>query len=334
MLESLSAHRISEARPVWALGASLLLTLVFGGTSAAAERLTVLPVEKVIPFEVTYSHIQNYDTRLLFASDSLWTVVHPNLVRINPKSYGQTNIELPGVLGPVRPLAFGEGGIWIADTGSNTIFKVDPASDRVAVKFKANLLSVQSPVAVGAGSLWMVTAERAERVVTRFDALTGEVQAQIELPGGSSGVAFDGGSVWAAGRNEIYRIDPAANAVVASTPICDRPSTLTAGEGSIWVHCRNDGIVDRIDSTTGMVTGSLDVGVKGPGMVDLTTGGGYLWLATLVFPLIEIDPATVELRRTFEGEFRTEANVAYGDNSLWLLRISPEGEILRLRVPE
>lgn len=329
-----ASHRVSVARPKWALGTSLLLTLVFGGTSSAAERLTALPVEKIIPFEVTYSHIQNYDTRLLFASDSVWTVVHPNLVRIDPKSYVQTIIELPGLLGPVRPLAFGEGGIWIADAGSNTIFKVDPANDRVALMLKASLLSVQSPIAVGAGSLWMVTSERAERVVTRFDAVTGEVQAQIELPDSSSGVAFDRGSVWATGRNELYRIDPAANAVVASTPICDRPSTLAAGEGSIWVHCRNDGIVNRIDSTTGIVTGSLDVKVKGPGMVDLTVGGGNLWLATLVIPLIEIDPTTVELKRAFEGEFRTEANVAYGDNSLWLLRISPEGEILRLRAPD
>ncbi|MCB1499449.1 MAG: hypothetical protein KDK07_06615 [Bauldia sp.] len=307
---------------------------MLGGTSAAAETLTALAVEKVIPFEVTYSHLENYDTRLLFASDALWTVVHPNLVRIDPKSYGQTNIELPGVLGPVRPLAFGEGAIWIADTGSNTIFKVDAANDRVALKMKASLLSVQSPIAVGAGSLWMVTAEHAERVVTRFDAMTGEVQAQIELPDVGSGVAFDGGSVWAAGRNEIYRIDPAANAVVASTPICDRPSTLAAGEGSIWVHCRNDGIVNRIDSATGVVTGSLDVGVKGPGMVDLTTGGGHLWLASLVIRLIEIDPATVELRKAFESDLHTEANVAYGDNSLWLLRIRPKGEILRLSAPD
>lgn len=334
MLAPLSDHRINGARSVWALAASLLLTLVFGGTSMAAEKLTDLVVEKIIPFEVTYIHLQNYDTRLLFASDALWTVVHPNLVRIDPKSYDQTNIELPGVRGPVRPLAFGEGGIWIADTGSNTIFKVDPANDRVALKMKASMLSAQSPIAVGAGSLWMVTSEHAERVVTRFDAVTGEVQAQIELPGGSFGVAFDSSSVWAAGRNEIYRIDPATNAVVASTPICDRPSTLAAGESAIWVHCRNDGIVNRIDSTTGVVTGSLEVGVKGPGMVDLTPGGGYLWLATLVIPLIEIDPATVEMKRAFEGELRTEANVAYGDNSLWLLRIRPTGEILRLSAPD
>lgn len=313
---------------------SLLLALVFGGTCPAAERLTDLAVEKVIPFEVNYSHLQNYDTRLLFASDALWTLVHPNLVRIDPKSYGQTNIELPGVLGPVRPLAFGEGGIWIADTGSNTIFKVDATNDRVVLKIKAGMLSAQSPITLGAGSLWVVTSEHAERVVTRFDAATGKVQAQIELPGGSSGVAFGGSSVWAAGRNEIYRIDPAANAVIASTPICDRPSTLTAGEGSIWVHCRNDGFVDRIDSSTGAVTGSLDVGVKGPGMVDLTTGGGHLWLATLVIPLIEIDPATAELRKAFDGELRTEANVAYGDNSVWMLRIRPTGEILRLNAPD
>ncbi|MBK8084175.1 MAG: hypothetical protein IPK28_10265 [Devosia sp.] len=291
-------------------------------------------MEKVIPFEVTYSHTQNYDTRLLFAYGSVWTVVHPNLVRIDPKSYDQTNIELPGVLGPVRPLAFGDGGIWIADTGSNTIFKVDTAEDSVVLKFKASMLSVQSPIAVGAGSVWTVASERAERVVTRFDAMNGEVQAQIALPGGSSGIAFEGDSAWVAGRNEVYRIDPASNAVVSSTPVCDRPSTIAAGEGSIWVHCRNDGMVDRIDSWTGSVTGSLDVGVRGPGMVDLTAGGGSLWLATLVVPLIEIDPMTVELRRTYEGEFRTEANVAYGDNSLWLLRIRPSGEILRVSAPD
>lgn len=332
MLTSLSNHRNGELRSAWALG--LVLISVFGGPPAAAETLMGLAVEKVIPFEVTYSHLQNYDTRLLFAYDALWTVVHPNLVRIDPESYVQTYIELPGLLGPVRPLAIGEGGIWIADTGSNTVFKVDPANDSVVFKAKASLLSVQSPIAVGAGSLWMVTAEHAERVVTRFDAVTGEVQARIELPDGSSGVAFNGSSVWAAGRNVIYRIDPADNAVVGSTAICDRPSTLTAGEGSIWVHCRNDGMLERIDSTTGIVTGTLDVGVRGPGMVDLTTGGGFLWLATLVTPLFVVDPATVKLKRAFRREFNNEANVAYGDGSLWLMRIRPKGEIIRLRAPD
>lgn len=333
MPTSLSDRRICEIRSVWTLRSFLLLTLVFGGTSQAAE-LTELAVEKVIPFEVTYSHLQNYDTRLLFAAGSVWTVVHPNLVRIDPESYSETKIELPGVLGPVRPLAFGEGGIWIADTGSNTIFKVDPASDLVVLKMKASLLTFQSPMAVGAGSLWTVTSENAERVVTRFDAVTGVVQAKIELPEGSAGVAFDAGSAWAAGRKAIYRIDPATNEVVASTPICDLPSTLAAGEGSIWVHCRNDGILDRIDSKTGVVTGSVDVGVRGPGMVDIATGGGYVWLATLVFPLIEIDPAMAEPKSIFEGEYSTEANVAYGDGSLWLLRVHPRGEILRLSAPD
>lgn len=297
--------------------------------------VTALTIEKSIPFEVTQSHLWNYDTGVAFGFGSLWTVVHPNLVRVDPTTNDRTTIEMK-IAGPTRFLAFGEDGVWVADTGTNTVHKVDAATNKIAFSVKAPMLSRTSPLGLGDGSVWIVTAESAERTLTRLNAKTGEKQATITLPTTSSGGAvFDFGSVWVVGTggDEVYRIDPKTNAIVQTIKTCTEPTFPATGEGSIWVNCRKAGVVSRIDGGTGAVTANIETGSSGH--EEMTVGGGYVWLATLPIALIQIDPRDNTVFRTFTGrDLHVLNNVAYGDGSVWMLRVAPTGEIYRLRTPE
>lgn len=315
-----------------------LVAAMFGGTAFAEELIpaTELVVEKTVPFEATYSHINQYDTGTLFAYGAVWTVVHPYLVRIDPNTYEEKRVEMPGITGPIRPIAAGEGAVWVADTGTNTVFKIDPETMVVGLAFRASMLTFRSALGFGDGSLWMVTAENAERMVTRFDLQTGEVQARIPLPGGAvAGVTFANGSAWVGGseKSEVYRIDPATNAIAAAISICARPSFIESGEGAVFVNCSARGELSRIDPSTGTVTSTVLTG--SPEGAEIDIGGGYVWLATFIKQLIQVDPATGQIVRSYTGrDLHLEANVSYGDGSLWMVRVRPKGAIYRIKPPE
>jgi virginiamycin B lyase len=315
-------------------GAVLVSMLI--GAAFAEELLPVtdLVIEKTIPFERTASHNSFLDTGAHFALGAVWFIVHPYLVRIDPMTYEETRLELPGLIGPSR-FAAGDGVVWIADTGTNTVFRIDPDAMEVALEFEARMLSARSALGLGDGSLWMVTAENSERVLTRFDAGTGEVEARVDLPGGAAaGVTFGYGSAWVGGseRNEIYRVDPATNTIAATIPVCEQPSFVDLGEGAVFVNCSLLGEFSRIDPAIGKVTSTVETGSKG--RVEMDVGGGFVWMATPVKQLIQIDPATGRIVRSYTGlGLHLEPDVSYGGGSLWMVRLRPAGEIYRIKAP-
>ena len=193
-------------------------------------------------------------------------VNHPNLMRIDPTTNQASPIELAGIKGPVRFLAVGEGAVWIADNGTDTIFKVDPSTNTVVNRFHAQIKERLSLIGIGAGSVWLVQS----RVLTRLNAENGAGEAEIKLPLGSPpGVIFDFGSAWVIGSlgNTLYRVDPHTNAIVSMTNLCSLPFMALSAEGSIWVHCIRDGMVDRIDPVSGKVIATIKTDAVGIGIL-------------------------------------------------------------------
>jgi virginiamycin B lyase len=74
------------------------------------------------------------------------------------------------------------------------------------------------------------------------------------------------------GNEELYRVDPTSNQVVAMTDLHSRPRSLAAGEGSVWVFNSGDGTVDQIDSTTCKRLATIETGAAERGAI--TVGGG------------------------------------------------------------
>jgi DNA-binding beta-propeller fold protein YncE len=155
--------------------------------------------------------------------------------------------------------------------------------------------------------------------LTRFNAESGAVQANISLPSGSAGVVVDYGSVWVTGyeKSELYRIDPKTNTITSIIPLHQSPHFLASGEGSIWVLTQGDGTVQRIDGQTGKLTATIETGEAGC-CGDIATGGGYVWMSMPGMPVAQIDPKTNTLIRKFMGSFGEHPRLRFGPGSLWV----------------
>jgi DNA-binding beta-propeller fold protein YncE len=95
---------------------------------------------------------------------------------------------------------------------------------------------------------------------------------------------------------------------------------VAAGEGAVWVGLRAVASTDPPSSVVKLLPGGgaptvLLFGEEGIG--DITTGGGYVWVANRRRNrLSRIDPATGERRSVSIGT--GQHRVAFGDNQLWV----------------
>lgn len=183
-----------------------------------------------------------------------------------------------------------DGFVWLTGHREHAVFRIDPATNRVT--------EIRVPdygpgdVELAAGSLWVGHCQGDfEGALVRVDPQTHAVLARFAGLA-TCAVAYGADSIWAFDRkrNQVLRIDPAANAVVASIPV-ERPLRMTFGFGSVWI-AREDGSVSRVDPATNTVTATIPVG--GPEAFiggDLVAGEGSIWMPTVRY-LYRIDPAT------------------------------------------
>jgi virginiamycin B lyase len=159
-----------------------------------------------------------------FGFDSLWMMNGTKLLRINPSDNSVTEIPIGGAVGRYRGIAIGGDAVWVPDTGSDTIYKIDPQKNQVILKMAAELGYSEGSIGVGADSVWAITGLDAKQL-TRYDAQTGRDLAKLALPAQSSGVIFDFDAVWitASVSNELYRVDPATNRITATISLNSGP---------------------------------------------------------------------------------------------------------------
>jgi virginiamycin B lyase len=277
---------------------------------------------------------------LEFGFGSVWTMTGTKLLRANAADNSYVEIDIR-TSGDNRPIVAGEGALWVPDIRKRAIIKVDPGTNTVVQEIPAEMLYHQSTLAAGEGSIWVVTARGgSDKMLTRFNAETGAVEAEIPLPSVGAHVVADFGSVWVAGvdGHSVYRIDPNTNSIAATIGVHSKPKNLCSAEGSIWVLNTADGFVDRIDGKTGQITASINAGLVVPADGDLVCGGGYVWGHVAAYiagdkaipslPLVQIDPRTNEVIRRYIGGRGFGWDMRYGAGSLWmtgssLFRIEP-----------
>jgi virginiamycin B lyase len=110
-------------------------------------------------------------------------------VRIDPATNElATTIQAPRGFG----IAAGEGGVWISNNVDNSVWGIDPATNRVMRKIQVG--DGPQSVAAGAGSVWV--ANSLAGTVSRIDPKTGSVVATIEVGGRPDDIAVGEGGVW------------------------------------------------------------------------------------------------------------------------------------------
>ena len=254
-----------------------------------------------------------------FGFGSLWIANGFKVLRLDVAAGDFIEIGLDGASQKQRKIAVGEDAVWVPDVGADVIFKIDPKSNAVVGAFPVDMLSTQGSIGVGAGSVWVVSADGFEKTLVRLDADTGDEQATIALPNAGLGVAVGFGAAWVTSGmgDSLYRVDVDTNAVTATLDVGDGPMFVAAGEDSVWVQIQGDASIVRVDGTSGDIAARIETGLP-RGAADIEIGGGYLWLNTpYTVPLAQIDPASNTLVRRFSGPQGADA-VDYGDGALWI----------------
>jgi DNA-binding SARP family transcriptional activator/streptogramin lyase len=185
----------------------------------------------------------------------------------------------------VGPISAGRQGVWalgqVAVPGVNAArslaWRLDPRTG--SLSSPRTLGEGAGAMTTGAGSVWV----RFDWGVDRFDARTGERQAEITLQSNafvtedSSGIAFGAGSVWAgsAAGDVVWRIDPGTNQPAASIPTVGTPRGVAFGQGSVWIADETRGFILRVDPATNQVVKAIPIGAT-PNQVAF--GFGRLWV--------------------------------------------------------
>jgi len=270
---------------------------------------------------------------MAYGFDSLWMMSGAEvMLRVNSADNNVTKVKVAGAFGSFRGIAVGEGAVWIPDTSSKIVYKLDPGANRIVLKIPVDFYDSEGSIGVGEGAVWIVAlGEKLQTVLARFNSETGAAEANIPLERGSIAAVVGFGSIWVTNndKNELYRIDPKTNSVVSTVTLHDHPRFLASGEGAIWVLNQGDGTVQRIDGVTGKVVATIETlpGYRSGG--DIVADGGYVWVTLKGDPVVQIDPRTNSMKRAYKGFGMGDA-IRYGADSLWV----SGSNIFRIKPPD
>ena len=153
--------------------------------------------------------------------------------------------------------------------------------------------------------------------VGAISAAGGVVTADVPVGSSPSSVAAGDGSVWVTNYNAgtVSRIDPATHAVKETIPAVSTPSAIAVGAGSVWVANTWSGTVSWINPTVNRVVETIPVG-NGPS--GIAVGDGSVWVANSSDgTLTRIDPQTNLVQATIPVGNGPNA-IAAGAGGVWV----------------
>jgi streptogramin lyase len=276
------------------------------------------------------------------------------------------DVEVVSTGGDYAPVGYGEGSLWATEpsTCNDTMSASGSASSSGGASFPSTILMEASAqamcappdkmllkrlnprtgeeeatitlegffaetpdVAVGAGSLWVSSADGAADAVLRVDPEAGRVVDRIPVPAESAtSLAFGHGSVWIAssGRDTVSRVDPRTGEVAAEIEVGRGAVDVAAGGGSgdVWVagaYLAEAKKLSRVDPETDRVVAEVPVAAhkRYGGAQGVAAGEGAVWAQSADGgELFKVDPATNEVVAEKDlGDYSSDLAV-YG-GSVW-----------------
>jgi len=127
---------------------------------------------------------------------------------VEANSVGHISEDGRGIVGALQvgsvpdAIAFGAGSLWVTDTTTGSVARIDPRTSLVVETIPVR--SSPNGVATGHGAIWVTNGN--DRSVSRVSPLTNQVIDTIPVGNGPSGVAADERWVWVTNRlDEIGR---------------------------------------------------------------------------------------------------------------------------------
>jgi hypothetical protein len=249
-------------------------------------------------------------------TDSVWVASQPRdtVTRLDGKT--NTIAQVVNVKGPCSGLVFAFGSIWSPSCTGAVVVRFDAHTGVEQAKFSVKVADSEGGVASGAGSVWVVTATPAPKLI-RIDGRSNQIRAKITVPEGSVACAFGSDAVWVTSpkRSVVTRVNPLTNEVTDEIPVGQGPRFLTVGGDAVWTLNQGDGTVTRIDPASNKVVADIRAGLQGKGG-EITFGDSYVWVTLFGFPITKIAAATNNVVAQWVGPGGD--SVRYGLGALWL----------------
>jgi YVTN family beta-propeller protein len=242
----------------------------------------------------------------------------PNAVNeIDPKTNTVFSIALPGR--PCAGLSADRHSIWIPLCGPTPqLAQIDQKTRRLAKVFPVGPPAGEGSLAIGAGSLWLVTDKTGS--LARIDPATGEVIHVIQLPAGSYNPVFAKGMLWVTHVDgaDVSVVDPRTNSVVSTVAVGPNPRFTAAGAGAVWTLNQGDGTLSRINAKRREAAPPQPLETPGHGG-DVAFFGGRVWTTMMRTPLTASDARTGLPLCQWKGEGGDSLNVGHG--AVWLTNL-------------
>jgi DNA-binding beta-propeller fold protein YncE len=182
--------------------------------------------------------------------------------------------------GGLDQVVAGFGSVWLEDSDSQTLLRMDPATRRVTARIP---LGGAIEMAPGRGVLWVGLWRNGTTSLLRIDPKTNKVAGRLDLgavPGGwgPGGVpVMVNGHLWVLSVEAATRVDPATGR--AAKPIVTarngyRTRSFAVADGDLWVQT-SDGRLVRLDGATGRRKAAFHV-PDGSVIADLWSNGLYV----------------------------------------------------------
>jgi len=211
---------------------------------------------------------------------------------------GATTFRVCGAAGPYWPtqtLALDGTSAWIACKEQSRVIRLDTRTGKV--RGSVRLPSFVTAVAAGYRSLWALSGS----TLVRIGPATAKVTASIPLATSAPyNIWMGGGSVWVAddAGGRLLRVSPATSRVLARLPVGDGPADMVFSASSAWAINHRDRSLVRVDLATNAVTRVATIPGDAPERMALLAGS--LWITGRGTDLLEVDPATGDVRSTVE----------------------------------
>lgn len=225
-------------------------------------------------------------------------------------------------------LVWYQGSLWVANTVSRTVARIDPATNAVVRTIPTG--GAPTDLAAGLGVVWVLNG--LDGSLAAIDPETEEITATFGVPIGAGGVAVASSTVWVTdGLNaRVVRINPTTGEVVATIDLGPqgsvRPEAVAAGAGTIWVGDGQGRIVWEIDAATDQIVASP--GLRATPSRIAVDETGTAWVTGFEADIVSfIDPGT--MRATTVSVGRGPIGVAVGEGSIWVAN-SLDGSVSRI----
>jgi YVTN family beta-propeller protein len=216
-----------------------------------------------------------------------------------------------------EPLAIdvGEGAVWVANSGDDTVTEIDPRTGRSGRPIRVG--DRPAGIEAAAGSVWVTNS--GSDTVSRLDPTNGQSRGEIPVGLRPAAVRVGLGFAWVANVDggTVARIAPSRGpAGVQLIRVGSAPSGVAIGHNSVWVANSGDGTVSRIARTGEVVGDPIAVGNRPRGVA---AGSDFVWVANaLDGSLSRIEP----FRSAVSGEAikvgSLPAQVAVGEGAVWV----------------